>query len=190
MDERSGDFPIFAIACGAVLINVHDPRLWQPKFDLRSDRRARGRLRLRMAVTGMDHVAIPAGDPEALLRFYRALGFSIVHEDEWRSGEFPIFAIACGDQKINVHDPKLWQNPRFELRGPTAEPGCGDFCFVWDGTPESASAAITAAGAKVIESPAKPAVSADAPPAPPKFAISVYTRDPDGNLVELISYGD
>ena len=87
-----------------------------------------------MAVTGMDHVAIPAGDPEALLQFYRSLGFDIVHEAEWRSGEFPAFAIACGDQKINVHDPKLWQNPKFDLRGPTAEPGCGDFCFVWDGS--------------------------------------------------------
>ncbi|MCY3557631.1 MAG: VOC family protein [Chloroflexi bacterium] len=138
-----------------------------------------------MAVTGMDHVAIPAGDPEALLRFYRALGFEIVHEEEWRSGDFPIFAIACGDQKINVHDPKLWQNPRFELRGPTAEPGCGDFCFVWEGTPESASAAIEAAGAEVIEGPAS-RVGGRA--AGTTEGVSVYTRDPDGNLVELISY--
>ena len=58
-----------------------------------------------MAVTGMDHVAIPAGDPEALMGFYRSLGFAILHEAEWRAGDFPAFAIACGDQKINVHDP-------------------------------------------------------------------------------------
>ncbi len=139
-----------------------------------------------MAVTGLDHAAIPAGDPEALIVFYRALGFTIVHEDEWRAGDFPIFAIACGDQKINVHDPRLWQNPNFDLRGPTAEPGCGDFCFVWDDTPESAAAAIAAAGALVIEGPATRvggrSHGADE-------GVSVYTRDPDGNLVELISYG-
>jgi len=138
-----------------------------------------------MAISGVDHVAIPAGDPEALMRFYRALGFSIVHEAEWRSGELPIFAIACGDQKINVHDPKLWQNPRFDLRGPTAEPGCGDFCFVWDDTPGSAAAAIQAAGAEVIEGPAGRIGGRDIGTAE---GVSVYTRDPDGNLVELISY--
>ncbi len=138
-----------------------------------------------MPVTGMDHVAIPAGDPEALMRFYRALGFSIVHEAEWRSGEFPMFAIACGDQKINVHDPKLWQNPKFDLRGPTAEPGCGDFCFVWDGAAQSASEAIEAAGGELIEGPVGRVGGRSAGT---DEGMSVYTRDPDGNLVELISY--
>ena len=71
-------------------------------------------------------------------------------------GDFPMFAIACGDQKINVHDPKLWQNPKFDLRGPTAEPGCGDFCFVWDGAAQSASEAIEAAGGELIEGPRRP----------------------------------
>ena len=140
-----------------------------------------------MSVTGMDHVAIPAGDPDGLMGFYRALGFDIVHEAEWRSGEFPMFAIACGDQKINVHDPKLWQNDRFTLRGPTAEPGCGDFCFVWDGTAESAAAAIVSAGAEVIEGPASRVGGRSAGTAE---GVSVYCRDPDGNLVELISYAE
>ena len=55
-----------------------------------------------MAVTGMDHVAIPAGDPEALMTFYRALGFTILHEAEWRAGDFPAFAIACGDRRAGL----------------------------------------------------------------------------------------
>ena len=138
-----------------------------------------------MPPTGLDHAALPAADPEALLTFYRALGFDIVHEAEWRSGEFPVFAIACGDQKINVHDPKLWQNPRFDLRGPTAQPGCGDFCFVWDGTPETAANAIRAAGADVIEGPADRIGGRARGTAE---GVSVYTRDPDGNLVEFITY--
>ena len=140
-----------------------------------------------MPIAAIDHVAMPAGDPEALMTFYRALGFAIVHEAEWRSGKFPMFAIAVGDQKINVHDPKLWQSGTFDLRGPTAEPGCGDFCFVWQGTPAEAAAAIAAAGGELIEGPVsrvggRAAGTVD--------GISVYTRDPDGNLVELIAYPD
>jgi len=36
--------------------------------------------------------------------------------------------------KINVHTPRLWKSKRFTLKGPTARPGCGDFCFVWNGS--------------------------------------------------------
>ena len=138
-----------------------------------------------MPVTGLDHVAMPAGDPEALIAFYRALGFSVVGEADWRSGAMPAFALAVGDQKINVHDPKLWQNAEFTLRGPTAEPGCGDFCFVWNGTPEEASAAIVAAGGDVIEGPV---TRQGGRAGGLTDGTSVYTRDPDGNLVEFIVY--
>lgn len=138
-----------------------------------------------MPVAGFDHAAIPAGDAEALIAFYRALGFSVVGEERWRSGEFPAFALAAGDQKINVHDPKLWRDERFTLRGPTAEPGCGDFCFVWEGTPEEAAAAIRAAGGDVIEGPV---TREGGRGGGLDEGISVYTRDPDGNLVELIVY--
>ncbi len=138
-----------------------------------------------MPVAGFDHAAIPAGDPEALIAFYRALGFSVMGEERWRSGEFPAFALAAGDQKINVHDPKLWRDERFTLRGPTAEPGCGDFCFVWDGTPEEAAAAIRAAGGDVIEGPV---TREGGRGGGLDEGTSVYTRDPDGNLVEFIVY--
>jgi len=138
-----------------------------------------------MPVTAFDHAAIPTDDPEAMLTFYKALGFQIVGEDAWRSGEMPVFAIAFGDNKINVHDPKLWQNPRFTLRGPSAQPGCGDFCFVWDGDIDSAIQQCQQAGAEIIEGPV---------PRPGGRSLgstqgtSVYTRDPDGNLIEFIVY--
>ncbi len=139
-----------------------------------------------MSVIAFDHAAIPTNDPEGLLAFYRALGFHIVGEDAWRSGAMPVFAIAFGDNKINVHDPKLWQNPRFTLRGPTAQPGCGDFCFVWDGDIESATDQIRQAGAEVIEGP----VPREGGRALGSVqGTSVYTRDPDGNLIEFIVYG-
>ena len=106
-----------------------------------------------MAIESFDHVAIPSADPGALIAFYRALGFTAVGEDEWRAGTAPFVALALGDVKINVHAPALWRNERFTLRGPTAQPGCGDLCFVWSGTVEEAAALIEAAGGMIIEGP-------------------------------------
>ena len=68
-----------------------------------------------MPVTGFDHAALPAADPEAILDFYKRLGFSTIHEEEWRRGEYPLFAIAIGeDAKLNFHGPAMWQNPDFD----------------------------------------------------------------------------
>lgn len=119
------------------------------------------------------------------MAFYRSLGFDILHEAEWRAGDFPAFAISCGDQKINVHDPKLWQNSKFTLRGPTAEPGCGDFCFVWDGTEAALEELLDGAGAEVITGPAPRTGGRDGGTAE---GTSRYIRDPDDNLLEFIVY--
>jgi catechol 2,3-dioxygenase-like lactoylglutathione lyase family enzyme len=138
-----------------------------------------------MPIAGFDHVAMPTAQPEALIAFYKRLGFTIVHEEEWRQGKARAFAIAFGNNKINVHPPEVWQNERFTLRGPAALPGCGDFCFVWDGTLEEARALLDAAGAEIIEGPVpreggRALGSAN--------GTSLYTRDPDNNLLELIVY--
>ncbi len=138
-----------------------------------------------MPVTRFDHVAIPAADPEPLLAFYRALGFSILYEDEWRAGN-GVPAIAVGpDQKVNVHPPALWQSAEFTLRGPTAQPGSADLCFVWDGTVEEAQALIASAGGELVRGPIPMRGGADGGNG---RGTSVYTRDPEQNLVEFIVY--
>jgi hypothetical protein len=65
-------------------------------------------------------------------------------------------------------------------------PGCGDFCFVWDGTVDEAAKLIEDAGAAVIEGPVG-RVGGKA--AGTETGTSLYTRDPEGNLLELIVYG-
>jgi catechol 2,3-dioxygenase-like lactoylglutathione lyase family enzyme len=55
-------------------------------------------------------------------------------------------------------------------------------CFVWPGTVESAIVHLTNRGVQVTEGPV-PRSGAQGP------GTSVYYRDPDGRLVELISYG-
>lgn len=139
-----------------------------------------------MPVIGWDHVSFPAGDPDALMAFYKALGFDTINEDEYRSGKYPLFAIAIGpNAKLNFHGPALWQDPKFEARGPSAQPGCGDFAFVFDGTIEEAIALIEAAGAKVEYGPYDQRGGAEKGT---RMGTSVYTRDPDGNLVEFMTY--
>ena len=136
-------------------------------------------------VARFDHVAIPAADPEPLLAFYRALGFPILYEDEWRAGN-GVPAIGVGpDQKINVHPPALWQNPEFTLRGPTAQPGSADLCSVWDGSMEQIQAVLESVDAETVRGPIPMGGGAQGGDA---RGTSIYTRYPEQNLVEFIVY--
>ena len=138
-----------------------------------------------MPIASFDHAAIPTARPEEMIEFYKGLGFTVVNEEAWREGKARAFAFAFGDSKINVHPPAVWQNERFTLRGPAAVPGCGDFCFVWDGSIDEARAMLESAGAVLIEGP----VQRDGGRGGGRTAgMSVYTRDPDENLLEFIVY--
>jgi catechol 2,3-dioxygenase-like lactoylglutathione lyase family enzyme len=139
-----------------------------------------------LPVTAFDHVAIPTEKPEEMLRFYRALGFSAPEPEEWRASGVPFFSLAFGDQKINVHAPEMWRNPAFSLRGPSAQPGCGDFCFVWSGSLEELRATLAQAEAAIEAGPVELVGGRDLGRA---RGTSVYTRDPDRNLLEFILYG-
>jgi catechol 2,3-dioxygenase-like lactoylglutathione lyase family enzyme len=130
-----------------------------------------------MGVTGLDHVALPIQRVAEVLAFYRALGF--------RVADAPRLALLCGDQKINLHAPEEWQDPAFTLRAPVSRPGCGDLCFVWEGGLASLQDALRRAGAAVEAGPVGRTGGRDWGRAQ---GTSLYTRDPDGNLVELIVY--
>jgi catechol 2,3-dioxygenase-like lactoylglutathione lyase family enzyme len=138
-----------------------------------------------MGIVDIDHVAIPTARPEEMLRFYRALGFSAPTPEKWRERGLPFFALALGNTKINVHAPALWQDPSMELRGPTAQPGCGDFCFVWSGTIAALQELLAEVGAAIEEGPVERRGGRGAGRA---MGTSLYTRDPDGNLLEFITY--
>jgi catechol 2,3-dioxygenase-like lactoylglutathione lyase family enzyme len=139
-----------------------------------------------MGVVRFDHVAIPTANPEAMLRFYHKLGFTVPTVEDWRERKRPYFAIQFGDNKINVHAPELWRDEHFSLRGTTALPGCGDFCFVWEGTVASLSSTLAAAGAAIVEGPVEREGGRDGGR---DRGTSIYTRDPDANLLEFIVYG-
>ena len=138
-----------------------------------------------MSIRAFDHVAIPTARPLEMLAFYAALGFSVPDPEAWRESGVPFFSIQFGDNKINVHAPELWRSESFTLRGPAAQPGCGDFCFVWEADERSLHAALERASAEIVAGPVE-LVGARA--SGTARGISIYTRDPDGNLLEFIRY--
>lgn len=138
-----------------------------------------------MAIVDIDHVAIPTARPEEMLRFYRALGFAAPTPAKWRERGLPFFALSLANTKINVHAPELWQDPSMDLRGPAAQPGCGDFCFVWSGTIAALQELLATAGAAVEAGPVERQGGRGGGRT---MGTSIYTRDPDGNLLEFITY--
>ena len=133
-----------------------------------------------MSIKAIDHAAVPINNVEEMLSFYRRLGFDISDEHAPQ-----LYSVDFGDNKINFHTPQLWQSGEFSLRGPTAVPGCGDFCFVWEGNEEDLVSMLEGAGAEVIEGPVERVGGRDKGRT---VGISRYIRDPDSNLLEFIVY--
>jgi catechol 2,3-dioxygenase-like lactoylglutathione lyase family enzyme len=139
-----------------------------------------------MAVIGLDHVSYPTGDPDRFLDFYKRLGFKIINEERWRNGESHIFSVRIGsDQMINVHPAPFLPEPR--LRGRTAQPGCADFCMVWQGSINDLLALLAKALIPVTEGPVARTGGRGAGAVP---STSVYLTDPDGNLLEFMVYDE
>jgi len=131
-------------------------------------------------IRAFDHVSLPMENVEAMVQFYTRLGCQVVPQTNGG-----IIAVIFGDHKINFHTPGLWQSAAFTLRGPAALPGCGDLCFVWQGDAQSLAAAFIASQAEVEEGPVERVGGMNAGT---ERGISVYTRDPDNNLLEFIIY--
>jgi catechol 2,3-dioxygenase-like lactoylglutathione lyase family enzyme len=127
------------------------------------------------SVTGFDHVALPMQNTDAMIAFYRKLGFQVRETSS-------VVSVYAGSNMINFHRPSLWQNATFTLRAPAAKPPCGDLCFVWDGSAASVKQMLDRAGATIETGPAERQGGRQ------KTGSSVYVRDPDGNLLEFIIY--
>ena len=68
---------------------------------------------------------------------------------------------------------------------PTALPGSGDFCFVWSGTLEELRSVLSKVGSEIEAGPVELVGGRNFGRA---RGTSVYTRDPDQNLLEFILY--
>jgi catechol 2,3-dioxygenase-like lactoylglutathione lyase family enzyme len=124
---------------------------------------------MRVAI---DHVVIAVSDWERSNAFYRdVLGAEIVPRG-------PTFAYRFHDQQFSVHGPG--GDPYPVARKPV-QPGNSDLCFVWPGPIAEAVSHLRRHGVEIEEGPVeRPGVKG--------VGTSVYFRDPDGSLLEFISY--
>ena len=129
-------------------------------------------------IAAFDHVAVPMQNTDAMVAFYRALGFDVMEGDR-------ICSVHMANQKINLHRPEFWQSGTFTLRASAATPPCGDFCFVWNGDQPLLEARLQEVGAEVVEGPVPRTGGRDGGTA---SGTSFYIRDPDQNLLEFIIY--
>ncbi|GJE10698.1 VOC family protein [Methylobacterium longum] len=130
--------------------------------------------------------------PVAALRPAIHLDHCVIHVSDWgRSNAFyrdvvgaeiiergPGFAYRFGGVQLNCHGPGVAATPVAEK---PVQPGNSDLCFRWSGTIEDAIAHLEAAGVPVELGPVERHGAAGA-------GVSVYFRDPDGSLLEFITY--
>jgi catechol 2,3-dioxygenase-like lactoylglutathione lyase family enzyme len=123
----------------------------------------------------LDHVVIHVSDWERSNRFYRdVLGAELIEKGDGG----PSRHYRLGDRQLNVHGPGMDPHPLARL---PVQPGNSDLCFVWDGPIDGAVAHLARHGVEVEEGPVRRYGARGA-------GASVYFRDPDGSLLELISY--
>jgi catechol 2,3-dioxygenase-like lactoylglutathione lyase family enzyme len=123
----------------------------------------------------LDHCVIHISDWEQSNAFYRdVLGAELIDRGDGT------WAYRFGTEQLNVHGPGV--NPEPVARIPVA-PGNSDLCFEWPSPIETAAQHLDHRGVTVEEGP----VARDGAKG---SGLSVYFRDPDGSLLEFISYTD
>jgi catechol 2,3-dioxygenase-like lactoylglutathione lyase family enzyme len=121
---------------------------------------------------GLDHCVIHVSDWERSNAFYcDVMGAELVTR--------PVgFAYRFGDRQLNVHGPGVIGTPVARL---PVQPGNSDLCFEWRGPIADAIAHLVRQGVPVELGPVRRnGAKGD--------GTSVYFRDPDGSLMEFISY--
>lgn len=123
----------------------------------------------------IDHVVINCRDVDAMAEWYeRVLGF----EREEFFGPIQRIALKFGRQKINLRPTgaKNWET------GEVDSPGALDLCFITEGTIDAAIMRLRAAAVDIVHGPVAQRGALGE-------MTSVYFRDPEGNLLEIASYG-
>jgi catechol 2,3-dioxygenase-like lactoylglutathione lyase family enzyme len=125
-----------------------------------------------MAELQIDHVVIAVSDLERSNAFYRdVLGAEIVDREGGVAYRF-------GEQQLNVH---VAGRPASIVARDPVRPGNSDLCFVWLDGVEAAVEHLRSHGVELEEGPVER-------PGGRGVGTSIYFRDPDGSLLELISY--
>ena len=125
-----------------------------------------------MKIDRIDHVVITAFDVDRTIDFYtRVMGMEAITFAGGRRG------LAFGRQKINLHQA----GREFEPKALKPMPGSLDLCFITETPLEDVVARLKENGVVVADGPVQK-TGALGP------MMSVYFRDPDGNLIVVSNY--
>lgn len=125
-----------------------------------------------MMIAGIDHFVLTVRSVEATCAFYqRVLGLQRLGEPNRPT------AILFGSQKINLHEDQR----SFEPKAKAPTPGSGDFCLVAARPLAEIRSSLEANGVAIEVGPVERTGARGK-------MMSVYFRDPDGNLVEVSEY--
>ncbi|MCB2056268.1 MAG: VOC family protein [Geminicoccaceae bacterium] len=126
-----------------------------------------------MSIIGLDHLVLTVSDLAATRRFYAdGLGMRWITFTDDAGLERP--ALGFGRQKINLHTPAR----SFEPKAARPTPGSADICLISDAVLDSVVERMRGHGYELALGPV-PRTGATGP------IVSLYYRDPDGNLVEV-----
>ena len=120
----------------------------------------------------LDHCVIHVSNWERSNEFYqKVLGAEFINLDGRAAYRF-------GDTQLNIHGPGIKAGPLAKVPVP---PGGSDLCFEWTGSIEGAVDHLNRSEIPIELGPVE------------RFGAkgkgtSIYFRDPDGSLLELISY--
>lgn len=132
---------------------------------------------MRFVVDRLDHLVITCKDVVISASWYqRVLGMEV-----FEFGSKRRTALRFGGQKINLRPVESTQQEWFTGAG-GGIPGTDDLCFVVTVSADDVIAHLQSCGVAVELGP----VAKDGALGP---ITSVYCRDPDGNLIELATYG-
>jgi catechol 2,3-dioxygenase-like lactoylglutathione lyase family enzyme len=130
-------------------------------------------------IAGLDHVVIVVRDFETALAFYTGvLGCEALGVDDWRQGRRRFPSLRAGRTMINVHQ----MGRPVGLDAANMQVGSEDLCFEWSGPIDGAIDRLRAHGVAIEVGPVKRFGARG------REGTSVYFRDPDGNLLEVMSY--
>jgi catechol 2,3-dioxygenase-like lactoylglutathione lyase family enzyme len=128
-------------------------------------------------ILGIDHVAFTAQDLEAACAFYDRLFGARTHLDYAPDGKSLVRQIALGGALLSIH--QAGNGLELVARQPTV--GGADICLRWSGSIDSAANLLRAHAIPIIDGPSRRRTADGLP------AQSIYFRDPDGNLLELMA---
>jgi catechol 2,3-dioxygenase-like lactoylglutathione lyase family enzyme len=125
-----------------------------------------------MKISKLDHLVLTVKNIDKTCEFYnQVLGMEVITFGGGRK------ALHFGEQKINLHEVGI----EFEPKAKSPMSGTADLCFITDVPMLEVIDHLDSYGGPIEEGPVKRTGALG-------LITSIYTRDPDGNLIEISNY--